>query len=239
MVTTPLPEEVLNFRNVGASGNVLDGLIVNGDYSRAYEWFTIKVSEFDFDLCRGTWLVTRFVRKNFDVQDSLFRRNNDFTGFLVDLSSADSEGFDKEIGHVFLGDINFSDGTFPIHANDFWWQVNAVRGAHKQGHCAVLSFCIDHQFDSFSSLVFFLVTDDFNVIEAELLSVKAFAPDHKYISSLDAVSCLVLERVTETVLALGRGLELLLDLSIITCINVPGSDRFFVRLSFIIVLDLH
>jgi hypothetical protein len=27
-----------------------------------------------------------------------------------------------------------------------------------------------------TSLVFFLVTDDFNVIEAELFAVKAFAP---------------------------------------------------------------
>ena len=221
MVASPLPEEVLNFRNVRASGNVLDGLIVNGDDGRAHEGFTVKVSELDFDLRRCTGLVTRFVRKDFDVQDSLFRRNNDFTGLLVDLSSADSEGFDKEVRHVFLGHLNFSDGTLSVHTYDFWWQVNAVRGAHKQSHCAVLSFRIDHQFDRFPGPIFFLVTDDFNVIEAELFTVKSFAPDHKDISSLDAVSCLVLERVTETVLALGRGLELLLNLTTLARVNVP------------------
>ena len=238
MPTTPLPEVVLNFRNIRSSGNVLDGLIVNGDHGRADERLTVKISELDFDLCRGTGLVTRFVRKDFDVQDPLLRGNNNFTCLLVDLSSADSESFDKEVRHVLLGDINFSDGTLTVNADDSWWQINAVRGAQEQGHCAVLSFRIDHQFDCFPGLIFFLVTDNFNVIEAELFAIKSFAPDHKDISSLDAMPCLVLERVTETVLALGRGLELLLDLAILARVNVPGSDRFFVRLSFIIVLDL-
>ena len=121
MSTAPFPEEITDFRNIATARNVFNRLVVDGDYGCANERFTSVVGQLDLN----GGIFARFIRLRGrgyrDVNNSFLRWNDNFLCFLEYPTIGNCYRFDKEVGHIFLDDGDFNDGTFTIKPNQLRW----------------------------------------------------------------------------------------------------------------------
>ena len=114
MLSAPLPEEFLDFRNVGTAGNVFDTLVVNRHHGRTDERLAGGIRQLHLDLRIRPRLVFVLRRKHLHVDHTLFRGNHNLTHFLMVFSVSNCAGFNIEIGHVLLDHGHLFDGALAL-----------------------------------------------------------------------------------------------------------------------------
>ena len=84
-MTSPFPEVFFDVGDVAAAGDVFERFIVNSESEGTLDRFTVLIGDTDFDAAFGTWFESCFVRKHFNVKNTLFRWHDDLAHRGVEL----------------------------------------------------------------------------------------------------------------------------------------------------------
>src|SRR5436190_3625016 len=234
----PFPKEVLDIRDVGATRDVLDRFVVDGEHRRADVVLAIHVGQVHLHLGLLPRLVFFGGREDFDIQDPLFRRNDELLRFRIDLSAADGHGLHEEVGHVLFDDRDLFNRALPFQPQELGSEIDAVGRTDEEQDGAVRPIRIELQTDFLTRVVFPLVGNQLDVVEAEICSVEALANDGEEVAPFNDMLLAVGELVGEAILPLLRRLDLLLRLSFFARVQIPLLNRRFDRLAVLVVADL-
>ena len=158
-------------------------------------------------------LFARFIgfrrRLNVHVDNTLFRRYDDFLGGLEDASIRHGDGFYVEVGHVFANHRNLFNRTLALQINSFRRQIYPVGRPDKQQYRALTAVRINLKLHGVTRSVFGLVRDQFEITESEISSIEAISNDSEDIPSFNSMSVAIVDFVRNTVLTLFFGFDLL------------------------------
>ena len=158
--------------DVRAAGDVLDGLVVDGQHRRADERLAVGVGQLELDLRLLARLVRLLRGHDRDVDHPRLRRDDDLAGLVVNLAAGDRQRLDEEVRHVARDDPTSSTVLLPREADDLRRQVDAVRRPDEQQDRGVDLVGVDQEPDLVAGLVFLLVGDELEVVEPELAPSK-------------------------------------------------------------------
>ena len=226
----PFPEERLDLWNIRTARYVLDRLVIDSHDCRTNKWLACGICELHFDFCLLARLVFLGRRQDFDVQDPLLRRNDDFAHLAMKLAVTDGHCFHKEIWHILLGDLDLLQDALALHAYDLRRQVYSVGGPGEEQDGATRAIGVDHELDLLARLIFTLVGNQLDVVEPIFLPIKALAHDTEQVPAFNAVTLRIGDLVGQPVLAGSRGLELLCGLALNIRVQLPFLDSGLDRL---------
>ena len=238
MSAPPLPEERLDLRDVRAAGDVLDGLVVDGQHGGSREGLAVGPGKLHLDPGLLAGLVGLLRGLDRDVDDPRFGRDDDLAHLVVDPAVGDREGLDEDVRHVARDDADLLDRALAPEVDDLRRQVHAVRRSDEEQHRRIDLVGVDQEPERLAGLVFLALGDDLQVAIAEARAVEPLPDDREQVAALDRVPLAVVDRRREPVLAgLGR-LDRPAGLAVGAEGDLPAFDGRLDRLSLGVIGDL-
>ena len=109
-------------------------------------------------------------------------------------------------------------------------QVDPIRWTHEQQYRAPHAVGVDLKLDLLARLVFALVGDQLDVVEAEVRAVKPLAHHREQIGAFDLVTLSIRQLVRQPILTGGRGLKLLRCRPLSVRVQIPRANLALHRL---------
>ena len=106
------------------------------------------------------------------------------------------------------GDVDGDERALAGEVEDLRREVDAVRGTQEEEDRRADAVGVDLQLDFVVGGVVALVGDDFEIVEAEVAAVEAFADDREEVAAFDGVAGCVGHGVGEAILAFFGGFHL-------------------------------
>ncbi len=198
----PLPEELLDVRDVRASRDVFDGLVIDGQHRRAHERLAVGAGELELDTLAfwpGLYVFCEGSTATSTTRDSggmAISRASSWT-----LPSAIVRASTKMLGMSRGDDADLLDRALAPQVDDLGRQVHAVRRPDEEQDRGVDLVGVDQEPERLAGPVLLPLGDDLQVVESEARTVESLPGDREQVAALDHVALAVVDRRRQPVLA--------------------------------------
>jgi hypothetical protein len=120
------------------------------------------------------------IRFNGHLQNPLAGRDDDFTHFIVNATTANGDCLHEDIRHVRSNHRDLNDGALALQLQYLRSGADAILRADEQQHGAVGLIGIDLQSRDISRLVFLTISNQLDVVEAIAAPVVALTANEEH-----------------------------------------------------------